>query len=281
MIPAPSVDPTALEPGPDTGLFGESLLATMGLETFLAREHRRALVGDHAAAARLPATIGAQLRAFVRGEEPGREERRPPERVDYLRTIKQLATPIEPEDVEALVGSHKEPGDALELFIPLTRAVAFLNGAAPRRVRTALTGPENIRPSDQEVAKFSRLFAVADDPMVLLRRLRSGPILADEVAALSSIYPALYTEIGARAQDAIADAMTERTGFRLPRAREQALRTLLPELGPGSPGLVRDMQATFAANQAAAEQAPPRKRRAGMAGNSYQTTAQRTESGGE
>lgn len=280
MIPAPTVDPAAIDPGPGTGLFGESLLAVMGVRGFLAREHRRALATDHQQAARLPGTIGAQLRAFVMGDEPGREERRAPERIDYLRVIKQLATPIEPQDIEALVGAHKEPGDALELFVPLTRAIAFLNGAAPRRVRTALTGPENIRPSDQEISKFSRVFAVADDPTTLLRRLRTGPILADEVAALASIYPALNAEIASRAQGAIADAMTARASFRLPHAREQALRMLIPDLGPSSPGLVRDMQNTFAQSQQEQQQAPP-KRRAGMAGNSYQTTAQRTESGGK
>lgn len=271
------------EDSPGTaGLMGECLLAVVGLRDFLERSHRRVLVGDHAAAARLPEAIGRQLRAFVEGEAPSREERRPAASMDYAKVIEQLATPIEPEDVENLIGAHRDPEDALELFVPLTRAIAFLNGAAPRRVKPALTGPENIRPSDQEVSKFERVFAVVDDPMVILARLRTGPLLADEVAAVSSVYPALYGEMAQRAQVAIADAMTARASFKLPRERERALRTLLPDLGPASPGLVRDMQQSFADSAKEQSQAPaPTKRRMDMGGGTFQTTGQRAESGGK
>jgi hypothetical protein len=264
------------------GLMGESLLAVIGLDDFLAREHRRVLVGDHAAAARLPEAIGKQLRAFVEGEAPSREDSKPAPRVDFMKVIDQLATPIEPADIEALIGAHRNPEDALELFVPLTRAVAFLNGAAPRRVKPALTGPEVLRPSDQEVSKFERVFAVVHDPTLILRRLRAGPLLADEVAAVQAVYPALYGEMAMRAQTAIADAMTARASFRMPRERERALRTLLPDLGPQSPGLVRDMQQSFADSAKAQQQAPPpRRKRADLAGASFQTTGQRAESGGK
>jgi hypothetical protein len=267
------------EDSPGTaGLMGESLLAVVGLHDFLGRSHRRVLVGDHAAAARLPEAIGRQLRAFVDGAAPGREERRPAERMDYAKVIEQLATPIEPEDVENLIGAHRDPEDALELFVPLTRAIAFLNGAAPRRVKPALTGPENIRPSDQEVSKFERVFAVVDDPMAILARLRTGPVLADEVAAVRSVYPAIYGEIAMRAQAAIADAMTARASFKLPRERDRALRTLLPDLGPASPGLLRDMQQTFANSAKEQRQGPPPRRKSvDLGAGGFQTGGQRAE----
>lgn len=263
------------------GLMGECLLATVGVQDFLSRTHRRVLVDDHARAARIPSAISRQLDAFVRGEAPPKDDRRAPGRIDYPELLEQLARPIEPGDVENLVGQHKEAEDALEVFVPLTRAVAFLNGAAPRRATNALTGPEPIRPSDQEVAKFARVFAVVDDPLTILQRMRSGPVLADEVAAVRSVYPAIYTEMAARAQNAIADAMTERKGFRLPHDRDKALRSLLPDLGPRSPGLVRDMQQTFANSAQAQQQPPPKRKRADLGGSNFQTTGQRAESGGK
>jgi hypothetical protein len=276
MIPAPELATTT----PAPGLHGEELLAVLGIRGFLAREHRRVTQMDLRAAARLPDAISTELRRFYSGEPLGRGERARGEPFDYLKVIRQLAQPVLAPDLEAMVGAHQQGGDALDMLVPLTRVLGYLNGAAPRRARQGLFTAEPLRPSDQEVGRFQRLYQALHEPLSILRRLRAGTVLADETAAVAACYPDLFAVIQERAARVFAELLVRRPGHRLGYRREALLRTVL-QAGPADASLISEMQAAFGPPGSEEQQpAPAHGGRGPVKAGSYATGAQGAESGG-
>lgn len=261
-------------------LLGESLLATLHVSPFLRREHPFVTKALHAQAQRLPKLMRQEIRAFLDGT-PATKPGKPPE-FDYLRTLSEVSRPVQPQDLEDMIDSHQEPTDGLDVLFPLTRALAYLSGAAPRRAKTTLTGTIQLVPSDQEIERFRRAFFVVDDPLSALRKLRALALMADEVAALTTVYPALYQLLGDIAREEVA-AAKERKGqkWNLTPDRERQLMLLL-QMSPSDPGLVKDMQATFGDDQPSdqAEAKPKPKASVDLKGGSFATGAQASEGGG-
>lgn len=260
---------------PDTA-FGESLLAVIGIRRFLDREHPRVTVPFHERADRIPKEMGKQIRAFIEGEEPEKAELPEGKAFSYMEIMKALSRPVETHDLEAMIDSHKEPEHALDLLIPLSRALAYLNGICPRRSKVTLAGAENLMPSDQDVSKFRRLFAVVNDPMTILRRLQSQILLSDEVTAFIAVYPALYQVLFNAAGTEIAN-MNAR-GKKLPYRKEKQLSLLL-QIAATDPAMVADLQATFEQEKEAKE-APASGPNVNLKAGSFKTPGQAMESQG-
>lgn len=277
--------PEPAEKDEHPGLFGEQLLAVRGVTDFLAREHPHVMEDEHIAARRLLGDIKADLRAFMSGEEPRRLPGRPAEAspFSYLRLLEQLSQPIQPKDIEALVGSHQDGSDAVDLFIPLTRAVAYLNGIAPRRQRQTLVSTVPVMPSAQEVSRFRRIFSIVDNPMILFVRLRQGVLLSDEVNAVSSVYPELYGFIKEAVGKAIAHVLDKNDKYSPSRKVDSLLRTLIGQ-GPQDPKLIQDLQANYPQDDKdGQEQGPapaPKGGKLQLKGHAYSSAGQRAESGG-
>lgn len=263
-------------PPVDSGLNGEGLLAAVGLHGFLAREHRRVSQADREKAARMPAAMAAQVRRFLAGET---ERPQRPGAFDVLKTIREVSQQVAPEDIEGMIGAHGSSGEALDMFVPLTRAVTFLAGAAPRRGKQSLFDAEQKMPSDIDVARFRRLYEVLDDPMVLMRHLLQRKLLDDEVQAVAMVYPALYAGLTADVARIYAELLARKPKHRPSYRDEAQLQTLLQSASV-DPELVPDMQASFAGEQqdVAAQRKPARSSAmpAGKA-NSHATAGQATE----
>lgn len=260
-------------------LFGEQLLVVVKLLPFLERNHPKVTKAMHAEAARVPKEMRRQVRSFL-DDEPA--ERVPKAAAfDYLRILELLARPVEPADLEELVGSHQEPTDALDLLVPVSRALAFLNGAAARRSRRTLTDVVYLVPSDQEVERFRRAFAAIEDPVGMLGRMRQGRLLADEVAALATVYPALYALLGTIVGEELGSAKARKGAKWNPSvAQEQQLMTLL-QMSRTDPGLIADMQATFGEQPAEGEvPAKGQGSKIDLKSKSYRTPGQAAEAGG-
>lgn len=260
-------------------LFGEQMLAVIRLAPFLGGDHPKVTRAMHAEAARLPKLMRQELRAFFNGEALERPTKPPP--FEYLKLVEQLSRPIQQQDIETMVGAHQEPQDAVDVYVAVTRALAFLSGACPRRAKQTLTGAVQLVPSDQEVERFRRLFVVVDEPLTVLYKLRRLSLLADEVGAFATVYPAMYEMLGKLVQEELAAAKT-RGGMKwhLPEAKERQLMLLL-QMSPSDKDLVKDMQATFGDEGKESDQGPaaPKPSKIDLKASSLQTVAQGAEAG--
>lgn len=261
-------------------LLGESLLAILGIRPFLERQHPRVTLALHRQAMRLPMDMRREVRAYLDDEKPdGRVGKGKRDAFPYLQILDQLSRPVEPNDLENMIDAHQEPTDALDVVIPLVRALAFLSGAAPRRSKQTLTGVDMLPPSDQDVERFRRKFVVVNNPMTILARLRAGQLLTDEVVSLVSCYPALYQALDDVIGEELGAWKARHPKADLPIAKERQLSLLL-QTSTADPGLTRDMQATFDEQPSENEAQPKRGSSIDLKAGSFQTSGQAAEGGG-
>jgi hypothetical protein len=82
--------------------------------------------------------------------------------------------------------------DALETVA--ARKVEFLAGKLPKQPFAGF-GPSNWRPSDFEIAQFSRYVAAVEDPASVIERVADGSLTPEDAEALRSVYPELYADM--------------------------------------------------------------------------------------
>lgn len=214
----------------------------MGIGKFLdgtARTYRYVL-GD---AARLPSKVTALLRQYLTSGDHAASDKLPP--FDFADVGKLLLGTGSQAQSDAIHAGITDPALAGGVVNVASRIIAYLQPLYPHRVRVTMTGPVDGRPSDQDVARFRRVYQVADDPLLVLRDLNEGALSRGQVRSLQQLYPELYALIGDVAANTLVNVKSGRgKGWTLPRRKEQGLRMLL---GADSPGSLRlaEYQRTF------------------------------------
>lgn len=217
------------------GLIGEALLGTTGILRALEPGPVRVTRSQLAQADRLPAEVRERLDAFLEAEDFRKVGE--PRTLNYERMLELLTEPITEARLRENVDGWAEQVLADEYADALGRAWAYLQGKIPIKRREHLTGDENVRPSDLELARFRRVFEVVEDPLSVLERVAEGALLPDEVTVLQEVYPAITELLRGKkgapglVGDALADEVVRRRktdkNWHIPRRKEVMLRRLL------------------------------------------------------
>lgn len=232
----------------DLATYGEALLAVTGLTRALEPGPIYVTMRQAERAGRLDVVMMRALRAAVRGERWERPEAR--EVPSYRRLVELLSAPLTHDRIEENLSSIDDQAAAEALGAALGRAWGYAQSIVPRRTMTTLVGTEPVQPGAMEVARFRRLYAVADDPLVVLDDLAAGRLTSDQVAAFAAAYPGLYAEAARLAPLEVSRQRGERPTWSPPRALAGQLRTLMrlpPDLS---------IQSIFASQKTAPQERP-------------------------
>lgn len=232
----------------DLRTYGEALLGTTGLTAALEPGPVYVTMRQAERAGRMDVVIQRAIRAALLGEPWTRPA--PREVPGYRRLVELLSGAITAERIEENLSSIDDQAAAEALGAALGRAWGYAQSIVPRRVLTTLVGSEAVPPGGLEVSRFRRLYAVADDPLVVLDDLAAGRLTSDVVGALAAAYPGLHAEATRLAQVELARLRGERPTWQPSRALAGQLRTLM--------GLPPDlsMQAIFASQKPAPQERP-------------------------
>lgn len=173
--------------------------------------------------------------------------------VNFERTGSLLVRGGTPENANALLKAIKDPRLAQAVQTLASKAIEYLNVKRPRRERQGLDGTEQLPPPGQAVARWGRVWAVANDPMLVLRDLCENCLSAEMAGCLRDLYPALYQTATEAIQDGFVTLKTARKGWRLSIAKERQLRVLLG-LPLHNIQLAQQIQAAYAADAQAEQQ---------------------------
>jgi hypothetical protein len=227
----------------DLATYGEALLAATGITAALEPGPIFVTMRQAQRAGALDRAIQRAVRATLRGQPWERPDAR--EVPAYPRLLELLGGPITDERIAENLASIDDQGAAEALGAALGRAWAYAQGIMPRRTWTTLLGAESVPPGGVEVARFRRLYQVADDPLLVLEDLARGRLSSDQVGALAAAYPGLYAEVARLVPQELAALRAERPRWQPSRALASQVRTAMRQPQDGS------MQAIFASQRQA------------------------------
>lgn len=153
--------------------------------------------------------------------------------------------------------AESAPRTALGISTVIMRAAAYLNDKAPASAQPvglmfAKSGAR--KPSDSELARYTAVVEVVDDPIRVIARMSNAGISREHVDALKVVYPQLYeawrSEIARQAAAIGADDLTIQ--------QEQALSIVfgIPVSAMTQGKTVKAFQQTFAQGADPTQQAP-------------------------
>lgn len=246
-----------MEPSP---LAAESALAVIGLRNILTGEpvYRATQRKD---AALLPKVIKNHVLAYLKRPDFDRTAALPA--FNFDKTGKLLVRGGTPENAVALTSAIKDPELGKAVMDKATQVIEYLNAHRPRRERQGLDGVEQLPPPGQAMARWGRLWAVANDPMIVLRDLREGCVTSEMTGAFRDLFPALYQTTHDAITDGLVTMKAARKSWQLSISKERGLRVLL-----GMPlhnlVLAQQVQAAYAADAQQEQQkgGPPARQKA-------------------
>jgi hypothetical protein len=232
----------------------EALMGAIGMRRVLEPGELKVLVRDLEEAERLPRRITAAWRAFFADDATARPEPLP-DGFDWPWLRQRLSVGATETDTVDNV-TDIDDVELGALFGALTvRLRDQLAAAAPMRQRPVGTGVEDVEPSDGQLARFRRVWHVVDDPMRAIRDTAAGIITRQQVDAMRTAYPALYSYAVDAAFAALGDRMTGAPRYRIPWHKDVALRRFLGS-ARWTPDLVLRLQGALREARAQGAESP-------------------------
>jgi hypothetical protein len=206
-------------------LASESVLAAVGLDQVL--DGRPTYNQEQQAdAAKFAQRVRALLLKFMGGATSPVSDL--PD-FDYER-VSKLLNADDDANTERTAKLHQllPPEMSDEVLATASRIVGMLEENFPRRVWKTSARVHTDPPEPFQLGRFQRRWAVACDPMIVLRDLIEGQLDLDEVQALADFYPDLYQAVLDQVDDAIA-TMKARRGDKwdLDAKQDRAIKTLV------------------------------------------------------
>lgn len=97
-----------------------------------------------------------------------------------------------------------------EIAAKATNQLQFLAQKAPKNPHDPLNPAfQDWKPSDHEIAKFSRYLAAVDRPQRLVEELRDGVLVNETVEAIRNLYPQYYAQIVSKIMDSVVKNNTK------------------------------------------------------------------------
>lgn len=237
----------------------ESALAVIGLRNILTGDPSFK-AGARKDAVTLPKTIKEHVMAFLKRPDFDRTAAMPAFNLEKVGRL--LVRGGTPENADALLKAVKDPLLNQAVMNLATKAIEYLAARKPHRERQGLDGIENLPPPAQATARFGRLWAVVNDPMLALRDLRENCLTVEMAQAFRDLFPALYQTTADAIQDGFVTMKTARKSWQLAIAKERQLRVFLG-LPLHNVQLLTQIQAAYAADAQAIQQkggAAPRQK---------------------
>jgi hypothetical protein len=162
------------------------------------------------------------------------------------------------------------------------RAAQFLSAKIPHGSNRVLSA--KYHPSKSEMMKFHRYFNTVKKPMNVMRRIKTGMILPEEMETLKAVYPQLLSQMQGAVMEELADHMAEKKA--LPYQTKLGLSAFLeqPLVNSLDQKSIAANQATFAAPSMQREQGlkPTQKGLASLdASGRFQTGYKKLSAGSE
>jgi len=88
--------------------------------------------------------------------------------------------------------------------LSMTRATEFLRSKIPNTGPKAPLSPD-LKPSVAEINKFLKYYEVVEDPLTVLKQVRSGMLTNESMETMKTVYPGLLAEMRASVMDRITD----------------------------------------------------------------------------
>lgn len=192
----------------------------------------------------------------------------------YKEALERLTAPLDEQFVLDKLRGFDDGAEALAFARAAGIAIGYLRSLLPRRVRSTPTGPKNVPPSDQEVGKFARAFAVIQNPLVVFEDLNDGTLSREHVKALRTVYPSLYDEAKAAIFYAMQAMLGQRKSWELPYDKDKLLQIFL-DTSTMTPGLAADLQRAFAEPEQQEQAGPPQGGQLSMNPEASMTPTQR------
>lgn len=108
-------------------------------------------------------------------------------------------------------------GEKVAYYMPdhgtaLTRSISgimsYVNSQKPRSLKqTPLDQDLPLNPL--QIAKYNRVLTIANQPLVVLDRIKSGAITTDEIKALKAMYPNIYSRISSKIEQEAINALAK------------------------------------------------------------------------
>lgn len=139
----------------------------------------------------------------------------------YLKGVQE--NPQQLLDVGGPLG-HYLPGHAAEMGAFSARATDYLNAIRPKSVQiNPLDVP--IEPDAIAMDSFHKQLDIAQNPLLIMQKVRHGELLPSEIKTAQIIYPALYEKMQQQASESLINAKAE--GKEIPYQQAVSLGLLL------------------------------------------------------
>lgn len=104
--------------------------------------------------------------------------------------------------------SHYLPEHSIAMGSTAASAVGYLNSLRPNRDKGApLDSPK--LPSNAEKAKFTNAINIAQQPMIVLEKVKQGRVTPDDIKALQAMYPDLYKSMSNKLMSAMTTHLSK------------------------------------------------------------------------
>jgi hypothetical protein len=150
-------------------------------------------------------------------------------------------------------------------LVAVQRAVSYLSSIFPRETVTTMTTTVPMRPADGRIARFRRVWELANDVRVFFRSLLDGTLSEAESAAFQVLYPSVFDALKSEILVQIAERLGKERTWTLPYAKDQLLQAMLLT-SIDDPAAMARLQKNFDDAKQAAQQGgepperePPRK----------------------
>jgi hypothetical protein len=214
---APEVDPL--------GLQAEHIVAVIGVEPFLAHTLRTVTKAHYERAGNVPTSIDTKLYRFMGQEERDVPADLPP--FDFEAVAELVTTENTPEGITKNIAAFGPNGDlALAAGTVVTRIKAMLSGRLPHAERQTLAGPVKATPPDSDLARFRRLWNIANTPLMVFDDLLEWAVSRDQAQALADCYPLTFASLAPAVKLQLHRKLTAKPNFELPRRKDLLLRIL-------------------------------------------------------
>jgi hypothetical protein len=250
-------------------------MAVTGVRGVLERDPKRITVGDKDRAEMLPRDIRRAVRRWLEDDSGVFQRSTKVEPFDYGWALDALSESQDPQHLVDIADTFRpEDGDiAADYIVVAKRVFAYLQGLLPIRTEETMATTTNFDPSDTEIARFRRAFDVANDPMVIVRDMGRGCLVADQIRHLQALYPTIYAAFKLQMATGMADALTRKRSWRLSYARDRQVQVLYGTT-TWNKQLAADIQQNFAKETKAPQQGPNPAQGTSKAASTLQTPTQ-------
>lgn len=132
---------------------------------------------------------------------------------EYKKMIDKVDRAVgNPEDFHSTLEKGSEnlhsyaPKTAFAIQNKMAVAASFLSSKAPRGVKSSVLSPK-YSPSKSEINKFNRYYQTVKSPTSVLKKIKMGRVLPEEMETLKAVYPQLLAEMQGAVMEELADHM--------------------------------------------------------------------------